>query len=282
MYYSYQFVRSIEELAIEVEQFCLRFFQNVTVNRHHHEEHSEIELIVMDDPLKQVEVSIDIDICAPINNRTFRDHVIDLFYRTANEGTTCRIFASLPNGTSYYYDEDGDLDYERGSPNSEFAKNFLSFDSEPPAEADQIETERTVSDPLIAGIEQLISDIPHSSLSAKIAQEINEWGLREISPLRLLGYVVGANGLNENQRQKFLGGFLSAKLPNVFPEDYIKEWGEPNSQLRCERTMSHLSGNIKRASQSNPDALKLAIAHWQKDLGYLKLLKVIFRGTNNR
>ena len=87
-------------------------------------------------------------------------------------------------------------------------------------------------------MQQISNQIPNSKLNPKISEFVNEFGLRDESPLRHLGYIVGKKGLSKLKRQQFLKGYLGVLLPNdLFPKDYLDEWGEPNSAKRLKRMM---------------------------------------------
>ena len=87
------------------------------------------------------------------------------------------------------------------------------------------------------------------------------------SPMFKLGYSVAQNrGLSEYERQRALEKALSAEdLPWCISDDYMEEWGPPQSAARLRRMAWHIYLMTKRHRQH-----KQAVEKWVHDLGWLQ------------
>lgn len=54
----------------------------------------------------------------------------------------------------------------------------------------------------------------------------------EKSPLKLMGYTVGRNGLPQRRRRRILEDAYRGEIPWVDPQSYMSEWGRPRSRRR--------------------------------------------------
>ncbi|HUE72679.1 MAG TPA: hypothetical protein VMP01_17470 [Pirellulaceae bacterium] len=89
----------------------------------------------------------------------------------------------------------------------------------------------------------------------------------EISPLKKLGYAVGASGLSVDQRSSILRRAFKEDLPFVDSAAYMEKWGEPDSSTRLRRIAEHLARNCRSASARG---MWTAFADWFYDLAWLK------------
>lgn len=66
----------------------------------------------------------------------------------------------------------------------------------------------------------------------------------EFSPLKLLGYTVGANGLSNDERVKVLNLAIYGNFQNYMPQNinYDNLWGLPGSKKGSRRYMTILEG----------------------------------------
>ena len=95
--------------------------------------------------------------------------------------------------------------------------------------------------------------------------------LREISPLRMVGYRVGyAEGLDENDRWDILTSFFESKLNPRLHEIFPDELGQPYSIKRLLK-MAHIIASIcKLNKRKRKSSLEYSIECWEKDLAFLK------------
>lgn len=87
--------------------------------------------------------------------------------------------------------------------------------------------------------------------------------------LQYLGYRVGVNGLDSDQRRKILGEAFTSPLPNVESPQYMKEWCSPRSAgrlLKLANTLASFARNAKRRAAE----MSAAISDWEQDLAWLK------------
>lgn len=87
------------------------------------------------------------------------------------------------------------------------------------------------------------------------------------SPMFKLGYSVAQNrGLSDYERQRALEKALAAEdLPWCISDDYMEEWGSPQSAARLRRMAWHIYLMTKRHRQH-----KQAVEKWVRDLGWLQ------------
>ena len=82
-----------------------------------------------------------------------------------------------------------------------------------------------------------------------------------------VGYRVGAKGLPRNIRWKILDCILHNPLPNVISENYMSEWGEPQSDARLTKMKNCLTAF---AESPRTGDWRKAISEWHEDLEYLE------------
>lgn len=116
----------------------------------------------------------------------------------------------------------------------------------------------------------------------KDAKELNSSELAEHSPLALLGYRVGTNGLSHQYRVEFLNDFFQkAELPTFLPVDYLNEWGAAGSRKRLVRMIKHLRGLIIARRRNDPFRYEVAISEWSKDEAMLREIYNSIWGTTS-
>lgn len=79
-----------------------------------------------------------------------------------------------------------------------------------------------------------------SSLPMSWGDGTGEFAQVDHSPLAVLGYRVGVNGLIEAARQEILRSAFQGPLPFVESSLYMEAWGNPNSAERLKRIAEHL------------------------------------------
>ena len=93
------------------------------------------------------------------------------------------------------------------------------------------------------------------------------------SPLKIMGYKAGANGLNERSRRSILKQAIRGQIPDVEPvEDvdtdaYMKQWGKPNTARRLWRIGKHLAALCYVARRNR--MYETAKIDWESDLEWL-------------
>jgi hypothetical protein len=90
----------------------------------------------------------------------------------------------------------------------------------------------------------------------------------EESPLRSLGYQVGAKGLNEFQRRRILSDAYRGNLPQVADAAYMAEWGARRTRRRLWRIAHHLAMLIR--ANNNKTSFFMALDEWSADLDWLR------------
>ena len=90
---------------------------------------------------------------------------------------------------------------------------------------------------------------------------------QEKSPLACYGYAVGkTNGRSVAERRAIIEFTLSAELPSIFPDSYRRDWGEPISNRRMNKIISHLSSLADlRSGRKN---FEVAVQHWRDDASW--------------
>ena len=86
--------------------------------------------------------------------------------------------------------------------------------------------------------------------------------------LAYLGYRVGANGLDPEERCQLLDTVYTHLLPPLNSADYMSEWAEPSSAQRLRKMADSIAAfvrNNKRKSQPSTQS----IDDWEDDLQYL-------------
>ncbi len=93
---------------------------------------------------------------------------------------------------------------------------------------------------------------------------------RQESPLHVLGYQVGKNGLPKNQRRALLRVAFEGELPNVGDAQYMGEWGDPKSPARLKKIANFLSSNCRNQKKKEHRSEK-AIEDWEEDLEWMRM-----------
>ncbi len=92
------------------------------------------------------------------------------------------------------------------------------------------------------------------------------------SPLKSFGYKVGFSGIiiPEERRNKLMDFIQTTakKIPKVGPVEYMKHWGEKNSDQRVYCMAHHIAWNIN--FQGKKEGNELAREHWISDLRWMK------------
>jgi hypothetical protein len=90
--------------------------------------------------------------------------------------------------------------------------------------------------------------------------------------LKYLGYAVGRSGGSEEERHGILRKvYTTQRLPTVFPPQYRSEWGRPRSAVRLKKMAYSIACFCQHAKRRRKDELKIAIADWEDDLGWLRV-----------
>lgn len=90
----------------------------------------------------------------------------------------------------------------------------------------------------------------------------------DISPLKLMGYTVGKNGLSARERQKILSEAFIGKIPDA-PD--VEEWGAPQSKERLKKMAYHLAGLTKFDRRKRNMDMSEAIRMRENDLEFLRV-----------
>ena len=92
----------------------------------------------------------------------------------------------------------------------------------------------------------------------------------EISPLKLLGYSVGASGLSDADRTHVLNlamfGDFQRHMPDRFNFDV--RWGQPGSRIRFARIYNHIR-RVKNL-RNNRRNMSIARSNWAADMQYIQ------------
>lgn len=93
------------------------------------------------------------------------------------------------------------------------------------------------------------------------------------SPLKIMGYKAGINGLNATERRSILKKAFQGVIPNVEPVDdvdtdaYMKQWGKPNTARRLWRIAKHLAALCYVARRNH--MYEAAKSDWKSDLKWI-------------
>lgn len=91
---------------------------------------------------------------------------------------------------------------------------------------------------------------------------------RDFSPLKYYGYTVGkTNGLKSEQRQRVIIHTYHAVLPDIFPEDYRRKWGNPGTYRRYSKILRHIEVLAERNQYKHQ--MRYAVSDWQYDSRWL-------------
>lgn len=92
---------------------------------------------------------------------------------------------------------------------------------------------------------------------------------QEESPIHLMGYKVGNNGIDPEARQDILSRAFHGHLPIVGPPGYMQKWGEPGSPTRLRQIAENIASYCRNARRRS-SSMEQAIADWEVDLQWLK------------
>ena len=96
-------------------------------------------------------------------------------------------------------------------------------------------------------------------------------GMRDKSPLTILGYKAGGQGRNQQVRHHALSrAFFQDFNTNPELEEFMPEWGEPQSGKRLQKIAERISMNVDPLSAGG--RRQVAVGHWLEDLKWLKTM----------
>lgn len=106
---------------------------------------------------------------------------------------------------------------------------------------------------------------------------IGKYGLGDVfhykrGLLSYVGYSVGRSGEQEDIRYEILDWVFHNTLPRVKSEQYMSDWGEPETPARLRKMAECLASfarNHKRNAEKNEVDYETAIREWELDLKYL-------------
>ena len=92
----------------------------------------------------------------------------------------------------------------------------------------------------------------------------------EISPLKIMGYTVGVNGLNAYEREQVLNLALFGNFQRYMPEqiNYDLRWGIPGSRTRFKLVHDHIR-RVKNL-RNNRRNMSQAVRDWSNDLNFIR------------
>jgi len=91
------------------------------------------------------------------------------------------------------------------------------------------------------------------------------------SALWVCGYRVGASGMHERERRRFLAHFFSNQLPAAVAERYGSEYGPPKSVARLKKMANVLAAHVRNfRGRRDASQYRQAISDWEDDLHFLK------------
>lgn len=89
--------------------------------------------------------------------------------------------------------------------------------------------------------------------------------------LSFMGYRVGRHAdLTPEQRRRILDYVLLGRLPRVNDDDYMRQWGGPNSSERLRKLANTLAAFARNARRRRGQRWQHAISQWEADLAHLK------------
>lgn len=86
----------------------------------------------------------------------------------------------------------------------------------------------------------------------------------------MCGYRVGAKGMSDKERRQFLDHFFRNPLPTAVSRYYGDAYGMPGSENRLRKMANVLASNCRNFKRNDRVKFRVAIAHWESDLDYLK------------
>ena len=90
----------------------------------------------------------------------------------------------------------------------------------------------------------------------------------DISPLKLMGYTVGRNGLEQTERRRLLTKAFHGPIPDV-PD--IDEWDKPNTSGRHKKIAYHLALLTRNDKRKRTRDMSEAINMREDDLTFLRV-----------
>jgi hypothetical protein len=264
--YDWGFVRCVEAIAFRLEKALNKFYPSSEIKRSHWPNFSTIEAITEHHTGDTSEVGIELSLSLPVQDLDFQNETIDRMVDAISVEASCYVLPGYPDTKSEFLDSNGDAVEVPQSINT--WRSFVPLDEQPkqalgnvPRESEDTSEER---------IGRVIAAIPHASYKPPNNFDLDSWNLEEVSPLKLFGYTVGANGLSGKKRKAFLDAFIKIDLPNFLNPQYISEWGAPRSTKRLQRIIRHISANIQRTSRNDYTKYSEAISDWESDLNWLQ------------
>lgn len=113
------------------------------------------------------------------------------------------------------------------------------------------------------------TDVPFDRAQASSSRSgiAKDW--QDRSPLTVLGYRVGKDGLGYSERRRILQSAFRGPLPQVGSLSYMAKWGEPDTPERLKEIADRLALNCRiNKKRANPSLQ--AISEWEDDLDWLK------------
>lgn len=117
-----------------------------------------------------------------------------------------------------------------------------------------------------SGFDWVNTQIIPSKWSAEVG-DLDLWPKQ--SPLKLMGYTVGTNGLAEGARRRILNSAFKGDLPKAHSLEYMEKWGEPKTSGRLQQIAKEIASFVKLHKRQRTPPLA-AIEHWEEDLDWLK------------
>jgi len=109
---------------------------------------------------------------------------------------------------------------------------------------------------------------------------MNNSSLPQVGLLRYVGYTVGMKGQVRSGRQQILKRVFERELPVVQSEDYMAEWGSPNTAARLKKIADSISTFYHNAIGKQRANMQRAIENYRDDLDWLK--KTYYDGRFDR
>lgn len=88
--------------------------------------------------------------------------------------------------------------------------------------------------------------------------------------LKYMGYHVGqTNGKSTSARHAILSQVFQRALPPVFPDEYLDEWGDPETAGRLRKMAETIAALVRNAKRRSNASMIGAIRDWEDDLDFL-------------
>ena len=100
----------------------------------------------------------------------------------------------------------------------------------------------------------------------------DEFSLYKKGLLGFVGYSVGVSGDIESSRRRVLDCVFCRKLPMVNSDEYMSQWGAPETSKRLKKMAESIAAftrNAKLKQQKGRGDFSLATSEWEADLDYL-------------